>query len=246
MKRFRWQIILVLWLIAVSSVIYCIQLLIFHNPHETFSLLFQDLAFVPIHVLVVTLIIDQLLNVREKRAMLNKLNMVIGAFFSEVGTSLLKSFAGFDRHIDRVRSELLVTYEWTDQRFSSVMERLQRHDYQIGCSKDDLEALKAFLAGKRAFLLRLLENPNLLEHETFTELLWAIFHLTEELMMRDDLAQLTTIDESHIAGDVKRAYVILIAEWLAYMGHLKSAYPYLFSLALRTNPFDPNASIILK
>jgi len=27
------------------------------------------------------------------------------------------------------------------------------------------------------------------------------------------------------------------------MEHLKNEYPYLFSLAVRTNPFDPNASI---
>jgi hypothetical protein len=27
------------------------------------------------------------------------------------------------------------------------------------------------------------------------------------------------------------------------MEHLKKEYPYLFSLALRTNPFDPEASV---
>ena len=38
----------------------------------------------------------------------------------------------------------------------------------------------------------------------------------------------------------------LIAEWIAYMRHLKSDYPYLYSLAVRTNPFDPNASAEVK
>jgi hypothetical protein len=33
-------------------------------------------------------------------------------------------------------------------------------------------------------------------------------------------------------------------EWLAYMKHLKHAYPYLFSLAMRTNPFEAEASPI--
>ena len=28
--------------------------------------------------------------------------------------------------------------------------------------------------------------------------------------------------------------------------HLKNDYPYLFSLAVRTNPFDPNASVEVK
>ena len=37
--------------------------------------------------------------------------------------------------------------------------------------------------------------------------------------------------------------VILIKEWLVYLQHLKREYPYLFSLAVRTNPFDPGASV---
>jgi hypothetical protein len=38
----------------------------------------------------------------------------------------------------------------------------------------------------------------------------------------------------------------LIMQWLDYMKHLKHDYPYLFSLAMRTNPFDANASIEVK
>lgn len=80
----------------------------------------------------------------------------------------------------------------------------------------------------------------------FTELLWAVFHLTEELSMRKDFTQVVNADGIHIAGDIKRASVILIAEWLAYMRHLKNEYPYLFSLAVRTNPFDPHATVAIK
>jgi hypothetical protein len=29
------------------------------------------------------------------------------------------------------------------------------------------------------------------------------------------------------------------------MDHLRSMYPYLFSLAVRTNPFDPAASVVV-
>jgi hypothetical protein len=37
-------------------------------------------------------------------------------------------------------------------------------------------------------------------------------------------------------------HLLLVREWLSHMEHLKVDYPYLFSLAVRTNPFDPNAS----
>jgi hypothetical protein len=242
----KWRILLGVSLVAVSVVFYGVQIVIFHRAHETFFLLFQDLAFVPIHVLFVILIVDQLLSVREKRAKLKKLNMVIDAFFSEVGTELLKAFAGFDRHFVGIRNDLIITDAWTDQKFFSVIKSLARYDSRIDYAKNDLTRLKRFLSDKKTFLLRLLENPNLLEHETFTELLFAIFHLAEELMRREDVSRLTLPDGSHIAGDINRAYVRLIAEWFSYMRHLKNDYPYLFSLALRTNPFDPNAVITVK
>jgi hypothetical protein len=91
-----------------------------------------------------------------------------------------------------------------------------------------------------------LENPVLLEHESFTELLRAVFHLTEELAVREDLQKLPHTDYAHLAGDITRSYVLLVHEWLDYMKHLKDNYPYLFSLAMRTNPFDQNASVIVK
>lgn len=243
MKHFRWQVVFGLSLILLSVIIYISQIFIFKRPEDTAFYIFQDLAFVPISVLIVTLILDQLLRMREKRAMLKKMNMVIGAFFSEVGRNLLKSFPDFDLHHDQIRGNLVVTGDWTDQDFSNVGKRLKDYDYKIDSRRGNLEDLKSSLIGRRNFLLGLLENPNLLEHESFTDLLWAVFHLTEELACRINVKQLPDTDYVHLSGDIKRAYVLLISEWLAYMKHLKADYPYLFSLAVRTNPFDPNASV---
>jgi hypothetical protein len=39
--------------------------------------------------------------------------MVIGAYFSEVGTALLKAFSAVDQHVGRIRSELIVKATWT-------------------------------------------------------------------------------------------------------------------------------------
>ena len=74
----------------------------------------------------------------------------------------------------------------------------------------------------------------------------AVFHLTEELGGREDLRQLPDTDYQHLAGDIKRAYVLLVHQWLDYMKYLKDNYPYLFSLAMRANPFDQDASPIVK
>jgi len=242
MKRLNWQIILGLFLIALSALFYLIHYAIFKDAHHIFIYMVGDIAFVPIEVLLVTLIIHRLLGEREKRSMLHKLNMVIGAFFSEVGTQLLKSFYDFDTHADTIREDLIVSKDFSAKNFSRALKHLKNYDYTVDSKRGNLENLQRFLIGKRDFLLRLLENPNLLEHESFTELLWAVFHLTEELAHRKDTKQLPHTDYEHLSGDIKRAYVLLISQWLSYMRHLQSDYPYLFSLAIRTNPFDPNAS----
>jgi len=242
MKKSLWQIRLGIILIALSAVFYLIHYAIFRDAHHIFLYLIGDVAFVFIEVLLVTLIIHEVLNLREKRALMEKLNMVIGAFFSEVGTRLLGELAACDPGAERIRRELIVTGHWTNEQFGNAKRRIRGYEYAIDPHCGDLAAMRETLIVQREFLLRLLENPNLLEHDTFTGLLMAVFHLTEELASRSDVRQLSEADLLHIAGDMKRVYGLLTAEWLDYMKHLRENYPYLFSFAMRTNPFDPLAA----
>ncbi len=240
------QILLGLLLMLLSVLFYLIHFALFRDAHHIFIYLVGDIAFVFIEVLLVTLIIHQVLGEREKRAMLKKLNMVIGAFFSEVGMPLLKHFWAFDAEAESFGKHLNVDNEWSPEHFDKMEEILQNRDFKIDVHKGDIEQMRSLLIDKRAFLLRLLENPNLLEHEEFTELLWAVFHLAEELSHRETVHGLPDTDYDHLAGDTKRAYGLLVREWLSYMEHLKGKYPYLFSLAVRTNPFNPKASVEVK
>jgi hypothetical protein len=246
MKRYRWQILLGLALILLSAILYSIHYAIFRDTHHIYIYLLGDIAFLPIEVLLVTLIIHQLLSQREKEVILEKMNMVIGSFFSEVGTRLIAYFSDFDPKLSTIREQLIVKDNWSEQEFSIVNSYLKRYDYGVEVGRVDLEGLRSFLLGKRQFLLLLLENPALLEHEPFSELLRAVFHLTEELEKREDMGQLPQTDYAHLAGDIKRAYTFLVQQWLGYVKYLKNNYPYLFSLAMRTNPFDQTASPFVK
>jgi len=64
--------------------------------------------------------------------------------------------------------------------------------------------------------------------------------------MTYETLQLPDTDYEHLAGDIKRSYILLVHQWLDYMKHLKDNYPYLFSLAMRVNPFDQDESPIVK
>jgi len=234
-----------IFLIILSVIVYYIHFLIFHDSHHIFIYFVGDVAFVFIEVLLVTLLLHQLLEMREKKSRLEKLNMVIGAFYSEVGTNLLIYFSNLDPDIDQIKKDLIVTKEWTHEEFLDVSKKLKQYNYGVTVNKLDLERLHSFLVEKRFFLVRLLENQNLLEHETFTDLLWAVFHLTEELDARKQFKDLPDTDVDHLKGDVERVYNQLVDQWLDYMEHLKDYYPYLFSLAMRINPFDETATPIV-
>ena len=183
MKPFRSQIFLVSFFVVLSVVFYFLHYSIFRDSHHIFIYLLGDIAFVPIEVLLVTLIIHRLLSMREKRALLEKLNMIIGSFFTEVGTRLLTYFSDFDSKLDSIKRDLVVKDDWTGEEFATVSKRLR---------------------------------------------------------------ELPDTDLEHLAGDIKRAYSLLVHQWLDYMKHLKDHYPYLFSLAMRTNPFDEKASPIVR
>lgn len=243
MKLDRSTLRLAAALVATSVVLYALHFLAFHDARNLEFYTFMDVAFMPIEILIVSLIVNSALTARERAAKLHKLNMVIGAFFSEVGTELLGRMRAFDASFEHCRPFLLFKPEWTPEDYRRAEAELKAHQHDIELERGDVEGLRDYLAERRGFLLRLLENPNLLEHEAFTELLWGVFHLTEELLARTNLTDPPRPDKAHLEIDIRRAYTLLLCEWLEYVKHLQADYPYLFAFASRTNPFDPDARI---
>jgi hypothetical protein len=243
LKKQRWYLEVALALIAASAVLYLIDYAIFRDAHHVWIYLVTDLAFLPIEVLVVTVIVDRLLSERDRRQALEKLNMVIGAFFSEVGTELLRRLCAADKDSEAKRNALKVDASWSDREYRDMEGLFSAEEFKAESRAADLVGLRELLVEHRDFMVRLLENPLLLEHATFTGLLWAVFHLTEELENRSDFERLPKPDLDHLSGDMSRAYGQVAMQWLDYMRHLRANYPYLFSLAIRMNPFDPEAQV---
>lgn len=125
-RRIYPRILLGLLLVLLSIFFYVIHYLLFKDAHHIFIYLVGDIAFVFIEVLLVTLIIHQILSEREKRAIFKKLNMVIGAFFSEAGTPLLKYFHVFDANADQTSSHLIVSDDWSPEHFILIKKKCSK------------------------------------------------------------------------------------------------------------------------
>jgi len=240
MKKNRWNrhLRLALLLIGISAAIYVIDFLIFGHFRDIASGLIGDVAFLFIYVLVVTLVIEGALSSQEKKARLKKMNMVIGSFFSVVGRDLLTKFPAFVENAAQLAPQLAFNTHWDKAAFARAMKTAELFPYMVRATPETLRDLRSCLVFNRGFLLGLLENPMLLEHDRFTDLLWAVFHLAEELEMRpESLEGLPAADYAHLGTDVRRAFSRLVGEWLAYVQYLKEDYPFLFSLTVRINPF---------
>jgi hypothetical protein len=245
MRPSRYMLVLALLLVVASGLVCLIAYDIYGKAEEIGFWLLMETAFVPIQVLLVGLIIERLLALHEKRQLLHKMNMVIGVFFSELGTRLLGDLTPAVANRGDILTHLGVQANWKTADFRNALDRAAEFDYRIDLARLDLAALKTYLSAKRDLVVLLLANPNLMEHERFTDLLWAVSHLMEELAARPSLAALPDADRDHLAGDVKRVYERLVGEWLRYCRHLQLAYPYIFSLTVRTHPLQeaPSATI---
>ena len=173
-------------------------------------------------------------------------NVLIGLFFSEIGTPLLIQFVALDPSGSELRGKAFVKSDWTKQDFISLRKQIVQHIYSLNLTGVALEHLRSLLVDKTDFLVRLIESPSLLEHESFTELLWATIHLREELVARNSFEDLPQTDNAHLLNDSVRVFSLLTTRWVDYMRYLKNAYPYLFSLAVRNNPFNEKRSPIVK
>ncbi|MCX7831564.1 MAG: hypothetical protein N2440_01535 [Actinobacteria bacterium] len=232
-------------LVALSALLYVIHFLIFKDAHHIFLFLLHELAFLPLEVLIVAMVLERVLEqiTSEERSARKK--MILGSVFSEFGNELL--------HILSKKADKDFVSQFTDEflnemfsappkQFEKMSEELIKPT-RLDLTRSDFVELKEFLLEKRNFLLSIIENPSLTEEESFTETAFSIMHLSDELSYRKDLNKIGDTDLEHLRGDTLRILFNLTKEWLDYMRFIKNRYPYLFSLSVRANPFAEQRSI---
>ncbi len=170
-------------LCSASLLLYLVHYACFGDVPYLWLSVLTNLAFLPISVLVVTLIIDRLLSARERAMRREKLRMLISVFFSSLGNELLAILFRCDASVYGPRGRTGPAERWAAPRPGRVNVVVACRCHEVHVEQADLEQLRSLLMRKLDILLRLLENPSLHEHETFAELLRAVFHLEEETLV---------------------------------------------------------------
>ena len=231
---------------GLAILLYGLHYVIFSDLHHIFIYGLGDFAFVPLEVVFVSFVLHRILESKEKKSKCSKLYMLIEIFFSEVGIEILRLYSKNDENFNSISEELKIQSDWGKKEFIKLKDIKKSYDPVVRFDIDAMKETKTILYEQRDFLLRLIENPVLLEHETFTDLLMALFHFEEELRLRVDLDNLPQTDKDHLVNDAKRVYSLLGYEWVDYVEHMHEKYPYLFHFSIRVNPFDQEDDVIVK
>jgi hypothetical protein len=229
---------------VLSAGLFLLQNFLFHRSGDTGFYFFQDLAFLPINVLLVTLGVNAFISYREKQETYDKVNILIGEFFAESGFDVIRTLNTFVSNAEQVNTCAASNASCGVRDLRKFKRNMEKMQITADASRGNLEQLKSSLLAIKQNLLAMFENPNLLEHDRFTEMLWALYHLMDELRSRESLFGLPASDLKHLSGDIGRAYSLLVVEWAYIVKHMKQRYPYLYSLASRKNPFETNDIIV--
>lgn len=236
MNKTKRTTLFVIILALSSMIVYGIQILVFKDPVDTEFYLLQDIGFLPIQVILVTLFLNKLMNMLESQQKMKKLNVIISAFFAEMGTAMIEELSEGNEAYAFLCSKTEIK-EFNKSNIKEMKSMIRNLESKITLNPEKIRRLQLVLAKRRSLLLRMLENPNLMEHDSFTDMLWSVFHLADELASRSSLDDLSQSDVNHLEVDTSRAYKALVLEWVDYMRYLHDEYPYLYSLAIRKSPF---------
>jgi hypothetical protein len=145
-----------------------------------------------------------------------------------------------------VKERLDIDADWQNEMFKDVQNCLENHSCSVAIDHVDMQTPQSFLVSDEENLLRLVENPMVFEHESCTDLILAINHLTEEVKARGDLStlphQILIISQKISSVSMRSWFLNGPDTWNIQ----KTISPSLFSLAIRKNPLDDSASVIVR
>ena len=246
-----WKIRFAIIMFALAIIIFLARYLIFGDGEEIIAYLWKHIGFIPIDILIVGFLLEGIMGKKEHEAVLEKIDMLMGTFFSEIGNDLIAELSKVNAN--KINTENLKDIRnWDEKDYDNKMKELKSVgvDFKADIPKEEreefLNRIYSILVERRECLVNLINNPNLLEKDEFSSLLLALLHLDEELSRRGEFSDIRDVDFNHLNGDMKRVYSKLVYEWVCYLKYLYKYYPYMISLAIRTNPFDTEADVHVK
>ncbi|MGL6107088.1 hypothetical protein [Romboutsia sp.] len=228
MKKVKHYFVISLILISLSGIMFLTHYIVFGQGVNTAYYSLMNLCFIPINSLVVTIILESLIDYKAKQERIEKLNMLVGIFFTEVGSKLMRLIIIADK--DAQNSII----GFND--LNKIKNGLLTYEYKIVFEKIDIESIKVLLVSNSNLFINLVSNESIHQHEIFTDLLMSVIHLRDEILFLEN-DKFEELDIGHLEQDIIRVYKNITVQWIDYLEYLSNNYPFLYNNAIRLNPF---------
>ncbi len=228
---------LIVSMIGLSAFFYILHYLIFRDLHHIAIFALHDIAFLPLEVILTSLIFERVLDDAHQNEHRGKVNMIESIFFNETGSDLLRYLLRCDPGSAALCRAMHIDESWDLLQFEQAQRFADEYDFSVDPAQTDFFALHYHLETRHKYFLKVIENPALMDHEGFTDLILAMYHLWEELDFRTDLYQLSDRDRQTLCALTGQIYRLLTREWLLNVCYTKRHHESRFAVAVRTNPF---------
>ena len=127
----RWKIKFSILMVILIIIIYGSNYLVLGDAEHIISYIWTHLGFIPVDILVVAFLLDEIIERKEKEAMLEKLDMLMSTFFSEVGNELISQLSAANKY--KASTENLKSIKnWDDKDYENKLNELLSNRYCPG------------------------------------------------------------------------------------------------------------------
>lgn len=224
-------------LLTLSAFFYLLHYLIFRDAHHIAIFAMHDIAFLPIEIVLVSLVFDRVLDETHRDEQRGKINMIESIFFNESGSDMLRYLLQCDPQSGELCRAMAISPDWSCRDFDAARRFLKNYSFSIDADKVDFFALHYHLVNRHKYFLKVIENPALMDHESFTDLILSMYHLWEELDYRTDLYNLNAADKADLGAVTESVYRQLASEWLLNVSYTQKHHAARFSNSMRNSPF---------
>lgn len=215
-------LLLSLFLTLAAALLYVLHYYVYKDVHHIGIFLVSDLAFLPLEFIFVYIVLNNVLKGRGESIAKERMNSMMGIFFSELGKELLFYFNEADTNKGRTNEFLLIDSNTSQRTFKKRIKELRSYEISIDVEALDLHRLHKILKEEKDHLLNILGNSGTMESNSTTYIFHSLFNLMNTL---DDQETSGQYSLSTVHVSMGKLYKMLIYRWLHYMKHLHTYYP---------------------
>ena len=117
-------------LIGLSIVLHMLHFVVFKDLHHIMIFLVADIAFIPLEVFFVSIVLERIIEKRDRDQVMRKLSMLVGLFYQEIGNQLLNILVSADQ-MDKDINNIEVNFTWTEDEYFKLANKIKNHKYEV-------------------------------------------------------------------------------------------------------------------